>query len=187
MIQQIFAALSLLLPSTTPPFVVVQPSAIPQVICFGKGYIDSGTAVRVGPSGLMLSVNHVTSSGVCFINGKPIKLLYKSPNADFTEMQGEPGPYIPIDCGGYVKGHKYLALGHARAFSDITPVELTATGETQGGESELSGMWVVVPGMSGGPVLDMDTGMVVGLVAMENFEEGLSWSVPLSQTPVCKA
>ena len=187
MIQHFLAVASLLLPNTTPPFVVVRPEAIPQVVCLGKGFIDSGTAVRVGADGLTLSVNHVTSSGTCFINGKQINLTYKSPTSDFSMIKGEAGPYIPIDCGGYVAGHKYLALGHARAWSAVTPVELTATGKTDHGQYELSGMWVVVPGMSGGPILDMDTGLVVGVVNMEDFEDGLSWSVALKDTPVCKS
>jgi hypothetical protein len=44
----------------------------------------------------------------------------------------------------------------------------------------------VIPGMSGGPIVDAETGRVVGTVNKENFEAGLSWSVQLKDTPICK-
>jgi hypothetical protein len=40
--------------------------------------------------------------------------------------------------------------------------------------------------MSGGAVLDADTGAVVGTVNAANWEDGTSFSIPLSDTPVCK-
>lgn len=167
--------------------IVIPPQTILEVVCFGKGGAWAGTAFRVG-KGLLLSVNHVTSNGSCFIAGKPLSVKYKSPTSDFSMVNGDDGPFLPIDCGGFVKGRKYVALGHARGLDLITQVELTATGETDGtnGQAVLSGVFSVVPGQSGGPVIDEETGKVVGTVNMENYEDGLSWSVPLSGTPVCQ-
>ena len=184
------ALASLLIPTTiapadVSPMVVISPQAIVQVICFDKGEIYSGTAFRIG-SNLMLSVNHVTSSGQCFIAGKPISLAYKSPTSDFSELLSDDGPSLTVDCGGYVKGRKYLALGFARGQADVE-VELTATGENDKGVAILSGLISVIPGQSGGPVIDAETGKVVGVVNAENYEDGLSWSVPLSSTPICRA
>jgi hypothetical protein len=168
--------------------VVIQPGSIVQVLCFTKDSIYSGTAFRVGPDGLGLSVNHVTSvGGSCWVAGKPLNLAYKSPKLDFSEIEMDDGPYLQIDCGGFVKGRNYLAIGFARGVSPATTVELTGTGATDpsNGQSILTGMVPVIPGQSGGPVIDEETGRVVGTVNAENFEEGLSWSVPLSSTPVC--
>ena len=188
MIRALVLAAALLIPSPVAPaslpLVVVQPSSIQQVICFGKGYISAGTAFRVGPQ-LELSVNHVTSEPNCYIDGKPINLAYKSPDRDFSELVADDGPYLTIDCGGFVKGKRYLAIGYARGLPNLYTVELTGTGQTDSGESVLTGMVPVIPGMSGGPVIDEETGRVVGTTNMENFEEGLSWSVPLSSTPLC--
>ena len=186
-----FAAASLLIPSPVAPanmtpMVVVSPDAIVQVMCFGKDWISAGTAFRVGPTGLAFSVNHVTTStGQCFVAGKPLNIAYKSPDRDFSEILVEAGPYLQVDCGGFVKGRKYVAFGYARGLSDVVSVELTALGKTNQNESLLYGMIPVIPGMSGGPILDAETGKVVGTVNMEDFEDGLSWSVPLSDTPVC--
>ena len=187
-----FAAASLLIPSPVAPatlqtLVVVPPEAIVQVICIGKNYVSAGTAFRVGPSGLALSVNHVTSGDAqCFIQGKRINLAYKSPDRDFSEVLMDEGPYLQIDCGGFVKGRKYIAAGYARGEKNLVTVELTALGVTNDGESLLYGMVPVIPGMSGGPIFDAETGKVVGTVNRENFEEGLSWSEELKQQPICK-
>jgi hypothetical protein len=101
-------------------------------------------------------------------------------------IDGDAGKYLKIDCGGFVKGRQYVAVGYARGLSSLTAIELEATGETFDGYSVLVGMLTVIPGMSGGAVLDEETGKVVGTVNVYNFEQGWSGSVPLSETPVCK-
>lgn len=186
------ALASLLVPSpvvraNVSPMVVIQPDSIVEVICFSPKYVSAGTAFRVGPR-FFLSVNHVTSSGACYIAGKPINLAYKSAATDFSELTGDDGPYLPIDCSGFVKGKKYLAVGFARGISPATVIEITGTGEhdSDNGEALLYGMVPVIPGMSGGAVISEDTGRVVGVVNAENFEAGLSWSLELKNTPVCK-
>jgi hypothetical protein len=166
--------------------VVISPDAIPEVICPGSDYTSAGSAFRVDPDGLLLSVNHVTSEHNCAIDGKPINIAYASPTEDFSELLGDEGPYLQIDCGGFVEGRKYIAFGHARGEPQITTVELIGTGAIDDGEAILVGMIPVIPGMSGGPIVDAETGRVVGTVNKENFEAGLSWSVQLKDTPICK-
>ena len=189
-VRGLVLASALLIPSpvapATLPLMVIQPQSILQVICYGKGEVWAGTAFRIGPGGLGASVNHVTSSGgTCLIDGKPMNLAYKSSTYDFSEVLLDDGPYIPIDCGGYIKGHKYLAAGYARGEPNIYTIELTATGETDHNESTLIGMLTVIPGMSGGVLIDEETGRAVGTINMDDFQDGVSWSVPLSVTPLC--
>jgi hypothetical protein len=165
---------------------IVDPAAIVQVWCFAKDAIYAGSAFRVG-NGLLLSVNHVTSSGQCLIDGKAIDIKYKAPKADFSMLKGSEGPFLKVDCGGFVKGRKYLAIGYGRGRNEISVIELAGTGQyDDNGEAVLSGLLAVIPGMSGGPIISEDTGEVVGTVNAENFEEGLSWSVEIKQTPVCR-
>jgi hypothetical protein len=188
----LIALASVLLPvpvaPAIPQMVVIEPSAIVQVICVSSDGMTAGTAYRIGPD-LMLTASHVTSgNGDCFIGRDPVRVAWKSPDADFTELHGGPGPYLSVDCGGFVKGKKYLSVGFARGQSPVTSVELTATGEydDDNGQAILVGMVPIIPGMSGGPLVDEETGKVVGVNNMENFEQGLSWSVELKGTPVCK-
>lgn len=187
--KALLAAAALLIPAPVAPAnlptVVISPKAIVQVICFGKGYISSGTAFRIG-NGTLLSVNHVTSEPNCYIAGEPVSVWYASPKADFSILHGGDGPFLRVNCAGFVKGRKYLALGYARGLPEITQVELVALGKTDSGEALLTGMVPVIPGMSGGAIIDAETGEVVGTVNAENFEEGLSWSVELKGTPVCR-
>jgi hypothetical protein len=167
--------------------VVISPDAIPEVICPGSDYTSAGSAFRVGPDGLLLSVNHVTSDHNCAIDGKPINIAYASRTEDFSELLGDEGPYLQIDCGGFVKDRRYIAFGHARGLPEVASVDLVATGlHAPNGQALLSGILAVIPGQSGGPIVSADTGKVVGVVNAENYEEGLSWSLELKDTPVCR-
>jgi hypothetical protein len=67
----------------------------------------------------------------------------------------------------------------------LTTVELEGTGETTNGYAILKGISVVIPGMSGGSIIDAETGKVVGTINAFDMVNGLSYSVPLSNTPIC--
>jgi len=183
-------ATALLVPSTVAPAnvnqVVIPETAIVQVICPVTGGWSAGTAFRVGPTGITLSVNHVTKIGTCEIDGKPIGHVWASPTSDFSMIDGTPGPSLKIDCGGFVKGKTYLAIGYARGAPFLTTVALQATGQKANGFAVLVGIFTMIPGQSGGPLIDAETGKVVGTNNVYNMEQGWSGSVPLSDTPVCK-
>jgi hypothetical protein len=184
------AALAVLIPAPVAPANVAQitvpPSAIVQVVCPAAGGWSAGTAFRIGPTGIELSVNHVTRPGTCEIDGKRIKLSYSSPNSDFSMIAGDPGPSLTVDCGGFVKGRQYLAIGYARGAPFLTTVVIQATGETANGFAILEGIFTVIPGQSGGPVIDAETGKVVGTINVFDAVRGLSGSVELKGTPICK-
>lgn len=186
MLRALVAAAALLVPSaTTPATVDISPAAIVQVICPTATGYSAGTAFRIG-HGLMLSVNHVTHYSRCTIDDAPVKVSYVAPDADFSMLGGGEGSFLKIDCGGFVRGRKYLAIGYARGLPVETVVPLIGTGKSSGGLAVLIGIFTVVPGMSGGPIVDAETGAVVGTVNTYDFERGLSGSVELKGTPVCK-
>lgn len=186
MLKALVAAAALLIPSATAPATpIIPPAAIVQVVCPVPGGYVSGTAFRVG-GGLMISVNHVTHYGSCTINDTAVKVSYAAPDSDFSMLRGDSGPFLKVDCAGFVKGRKYLAIGYARGLPVETVVPLLGTGESRGGLAVLVGIFTVVPGQSGGPIIDAETGAVVGTVNTYDFEHGLSGSVELKSTPVCK-
>jgi hypothetical protein len=153
---------------------------IVQVNCL----VGSGTAFRVGRNTLV-SANHVTSLAACFIGDERVNVVNVSGDFSEVESANSAARWLQVDCGGYVAGKKYRAIGFARGLPTLTEVDLTATGETVGELSILSGVFTVVPGQSGGPILDADTGKVVGLVNRYNMESGLSASIALRDTPLC--
>jgi hypothetical protein len=143
----------------------------------------SGSAFRVGPQTLV-SVNHVSSLAGCFAEGRPLNVAYHS--GDFSILTGPVADkWLRIDCGGYIAGKEYHALGYARGLGTQTEVDLTATGKTGNGFAILSGVFTVVPGQSGGPIVN-DKGAVVGTVNVYDMQSGLSGSIPLSETPLCR-
>lgn len=164
---------------------------IAEVVCIDrKGDIYSGTAFRIGP-GEMITVNHVVDTGDCFIGANALAgNVWNSPKADFASVSLdatiESGPSIPVDCNGFVKGHRYAAIGFAGGLSTPTVVELVATGDhDKDGQAALVGVWTAEPGMSGGPIIDEDTGKVVGTNDAASFEDETTYSVELKGTPIC--
>ena len=145
-----------------------------------------GSAFWVGPHTL-ISVAHVTSLGGCFINGKPIHVI--ETKGDFAVLQSDDATdeWLRIDCSGFVSGHTYTAIGYARGLPVQTTVDVVATGETFNGFSRLWGVFTVIPGQSGGPVIDTSTGKAVGTVNVYDPQRGDSGSVALKDTPQCGA
>lgn len=181
----LLAAFSLVSASPAIPQ-TIEPTAIPKLVCPTVGGYATGSAFRIGPH-LLLSVKHVTNFGTCTIDGRLAKVIYTSPASDFSVISDErSGPSLKVDCGGFVEGRKYLAIGHARGLDKLTIVELVATGKSFGGFYALRGIFTVVPGQSGGAVIDAETGRVVGTINVYDMQRGLSGSIELKGTSVCK-
>lgn len=161
----------------------ISPSAHPaiqRVDCLtGKG-----TAFYISEH-IMVSVEHVTSGAACFVGNKPFKVLSTQDDFSVIRPEAQSKKWLRIDCGGFVPGRKYLAIGHARGLPTLTEVELTATADTIQGLTILEGVFTVVPGQSGGPVVDAATGRVVGTINRYNAPTGQSGSVELKGTSVC--
>lgn len=175
-----FAALASIGASQPALTSTVPASAIVKVQCL----VGSGTAFRIGPQET-LSVNHVTSLAGCFIEGKRINVSYHGGDFSILTESEASDKWLEIDCNGFVKGRKYLAKGYARGLDRITTVELEGTDTMMGPFSVLRGMFTVIPGQSGGPLIDKETGKVVGTINIYNFQAGLSGSIALRDTPIC--
>lgn len=156
-------------------------AAVPLVDCA----TTAGTAFRISPH-LLLSVNHVVSGARCQIAGQPIHVEYNSRKADLAELSDErDGRWLKVDCGGFVAGHEYLAIGHARGMDELSSVKLTGTGMYDHGMARLMGVFTAQPGQSGGPIVDAETGDVVGTVNAANWEYGATFSVELKGSWIC--
>lgn len=174
------AAASLIAANQTDIIPADRPEVV-QVMCERT----RGTAFYIGPTTL-LSVAHVTSNKGCTIKGKPVKVLGQK--GDFSMLQGEPSDrWLTVDCGGFQKGRKYIGTGYARGLYTLTTVDLLAMGEDLWGLYRLWAVFTVVPGMSGGPIADSETGKVAGTINTYNAVRGDSGSVELKRTSVCNA
>lgn len=179
------------LPGAAGPVVYPIPddARIVQVFCrTSPTNYATGTAFRVGPD-MLLSVDHVTSNSNCAIAGEPIKVLWTSEKADFSVLSSAKpdAGYLLIDCNGFKAERRYLAIGYARSRPFLTAVELTGTAKHESWKNLaiLKGVSTVIPGQSGGPVLDAETGKAVGTVNTYDSPSGLSGSRELKDTEVC--
>jgi hypothetical protein len=144
----------------------------------------AGTAFRVGPR-LYVSVAHVTGMSACKVDGEPLTITYRHGDFSAFTVPDASKEWLKIDCGGFVAGRHYIALGYARGLDTEASVDLTGTPFSQNDEAILLGVFTVQPGQSGGPIVDAGSGEVVGTVNAADWEQGVSFSVPLKGTKLC--
>lgn len=182
MIVKCLAGLALLAAPASVAPAIPDGNAIPMVSCNGS----RGSAVRIGPH-LLVTAGHVIVNEGCKINGEPVQVVYKSTN-DFAIIRTEQtGPFLKADCGGFIKDKAYSAVGHARGLPWLTTVSLIGTGLWNAGFAGLWGVFTVIPGQSGGAVIDDETGKVVGVINWYDMQKGISGSVELKGTPLCRS
>lgn len=161
----------------------IAPDAMVEVVQV-RCLASAGSAFYVGPR-VLLSVAHVTSASGCFIDGEPVKVIGKQ--GDFTILLA-PRPvdkWLRVDCEGFKRGRVYTAWGFARGLPSLTSVDMVATGRFISGFARLWGIFNVIPGQSGGPIVDPQTGRAVGTVNVYNAQRGDSGSVELKGTVLC--
>jgi hypothetical protein len=161
----------------------IDPSIHPEIVRVDCE--DSrGSAVKIGPNTL-LSVAHVTSGEGCMIGGKPFKII--ATKGDFSVLLSEitSDRWLQHDCGGFVGGRTYTAIGFARGLNSQTTIDAVAMGERIWGFERLWGVFTVIPGMSGGGFIDQSTGRLVGMVNVYEARRGDSGSVALKDTSIC--
>lgn len=165
---------------------------VKQVVCFfGNGMMGRGTAWRVS-RGRFASVSHVTGrGGECSIDGRPITVEYDDPWGDFSiiHVEDKVDGGILVNCSGFYHGYHYFSVGYARGNPWSVVITLRANkllnlSFNRPGWQVFSGIETVIPGMSGGPILNSN-GEAVGSVNAYH-KAGYSWSRPLSETPLCQ-
>lgn len=155
-------------------------STIHQVTCAeGKG-----TAFEAG--GHMISVDHVTSLHGCFIDGKPVVATPEG-NLDFSTID-LPANGMKVNCGGFKNNGIYWAIGYSWGRSVQQVIMLVGTGqkEESTGNAILIGYPTVIPGMSGGPIIN-SKGEAVGTINRYSPFFPLSMSRALKDTSLCKS
>jgi hypothetical protein len=162
----------------------VEPWRHPEVVQIMCDKV-AGTAFRVSPQ-VYLSVAHVTHNSGCEINGQPFKEVHQE--GDFAVLSSDTPDqrWLKVDCEGFRRDHRYVAIGYAQGLPTLTEVDLDALGQRDSQLSLLRAVFTVIPGMSGGPIVDGETGEVVGTVNTYNSEDGVSGSVELKRTSVCR-
>jgi hypothetical protein len=150
----------------------------------------SGTVWRISGD-RYVTASHVSEVSNCSLGGRPIRVIQSDVALDYAVLsssRGE-GREYEIDCGGFVAGEVYRAIGWARG-TDLLALPVAATGETWAGQlGNTTGTYSfhllrggAIPGMSGGPVLNR-AGKVVGMVNAGSPSTLLSR--PMSETPMC--
>ena len=147
----------------------------------------AGTAFRISKTHFF-TASHVSSNSGCRIGGKAITVTQNAGDLDVAEIS-VPMPSdqaFKVNCGGFIPGHWYFAVGNARGEKRQTMVTVYATYAMwpRNGERVLIGPETFIPGMSGGPVLD-EQGEVVGVVNMLVNGTPISLSRELKETVLC--
>lgn len=179
------AAPLMLSQSNVPPATYTNIPQIKMVECMD----GSGTAWRNGV-GSYVTAGHVAVMQGCEIDGEPINITYISEDLDIAVMRTKVfGVPLEIDCGGLPDGLPVAGIGYAeglpmqRVIFAIPSDKLTEISHWKHFRT-LYGDERFIPGMSGGIVINRE-GKVVGLVNGYNSGGPISYSLPLSETPLC--
>jgi hypothetical protein len=132
-----------------------------------------------------VSVAHVTNGLACSIDGTPIGATPEK-GRDFSRVDYDRRVTpLKINCDGMKVGTYVWAIGYAGGYSWLTMTRHLVTYKvTDEGLRMLLGSPTVIPGMSGGPIIN-EAGEVVGTVNAYNKLYPVSFSVELKDTDLC--
>lgn len=154
----------------------------------------AGSAFIIGKNRVVTADHVIHAAQSCTIDHKKVTLVSHSPALDIAVLGvdlGEHPPILEISCDGFTLGETYFSLGFSKA-QDFAMTKVLAQGsfDSMTGDSgeiehlsEIRGL--MFPGMSGGPIIDMD-GRVVGLNNASD-SDGHALSRSLSETSLCAA
>lgn len=147
-----------------------------------------GTAFRIGQTTYMTAAHVVsTNNGACKINGNPVTIIEFDGALDYAIIEAGPPvrEHLRLSCEGYNKSEWYWSNGYAFGLAFQTSVALYSSAfDSDTGMRLFIGKHTVIPGMSGGPVMNAK-GEVVGIVNMYNPLFGISFSRALKDTSIC--
>jgi S1-C subfamily serine protease len=155
---------------------------------------------------ILVTAKHVADLTNCVdVSTKTSLTTYKTgPDQDIAVMTGKlpDMPYFKYDCSRYQKGQMYSAYGISDFFQRdyiFRSVSMKGTGEYTDVKfrdgsvmTNMPRLWgFAVPGMSGGPIVNINTGNVVGIVnaGMRNLfgiPTGEVFSYELASSFLCK-
>lgn len=194
MFESLFAGLLSLALNTsqqiqTQPATFVQSAYIEKIDC-EEG---SGTGFKLA-DGRWVTARHVSKLTNCLVDGLPILVTYSDDWGDISTFvvpgDKRKGGY-QVDCDGFLDRHWYSAQGHAEGLPVITAVNIMYAELAQwAGKDRGWSVLVynrVIPGQSGGPILDSLSGKVVGVVNAFGIFFPISFSRELKRTVVCGA
>lgn len=197
-------------PAMTPDFVPYFPekmfnlSTVRLIGCTGT----AGTGFLIGQD-ILVTAAHVAEAKNCsdVATGKPLTTYHVDEENDFALMTGDL-PFMPfarVSCEGYKKGHTYMSYGISSHFAPIQLFRASAQVATgiytdkdfivrgSDGAKAVPGMMFllgnIVPGESGGPIVDDNAGVVgINNVSFGNFlgqPAGKTYSFELKNTILC--
>jgi hypothetical protein len=152
----------------------------------------SGTGFKLS-DGRWVTANHVARMTNCQIDGLPIAVIASDEAMDYAIFlvpgDDRRGGYA-VDCAGYVDHRWYHAQGHALGLPVIRSLPimyLPALDDIfadRGWKTLIYNR--VIPGQSGGPIIDSVSGEVVGIVNAYSPIFLMSFSIELKETPICQ-
>lgn len=163
-------------------------NTVPKITC-GKWM---GTGVYVA-NYLVATARHVVSGkSKCTVNGMKATVLPGKGRIDFAlvVVAFKPDFRALLDCTGVHEGQQLLATGYAED-AELPVVQRLTGSETRTSEKGFSGEIIVrgsiTQGMSGGPVVDINTGALVAIINA-NSEDGVTQTLvtPISDTSLCE-
>jgi hypothetical protein len=159
-------------------------------------FVGTGEVVN---GNTFLTASHVVTddNGInrtCFVNGSPAKIVYNNRALDYAIIVGDTEDLkrIPINCFGFNSNQPYLMIGYPKG-DDFSVQAVIATDmfvNTYDKEDHkplthtraLVGK-PAIPGMSGGPVFDLNGELVGTILAVRG--DGVSLSRELKDTVLC--
>ena len=159
-----------------------------------------GTAVYIDSRGIFMTAHHVSEYEQCTdaISGKPLNTYYSDEENDFAllsmDTKGD-NRFVQTSCAGFVTGKTYYSVGFAKGY-DLSIHKVVATNKYSGKDFVVDGIarpnahlrkleGVLIQGMSGGAMIDLETGIVVGInnVTLPWTE---AYSKELKDTVLCR-
>jgi S1-C subfamily serine protease len=185
-------------PATLPKHNDINFELVRQIVC-GDPEADrfgTGTAVIIADDIAMTAAHVVGVKCWDLRTRKEIQVYYVDYERDFALIRFPTvpnQPVMPYDCSGFTPGSGYSAIGFARgerlvlnrliATAEVSPPGTFIAGKPSSGLRLLRGE--VIPGMSGGPVLN-ELGVIVGMNSATD-NRGIGLVRDLKDTVLCDA
>lgn len=163
----------------------------------------SGTGFQI-KNGLIVTAAHVVANPAaplqkCYAFNQPVTVVFKDTSLDYAILAPEYGAALTggldIDCSGFKHGQRVTSIGWPGwVFTKKDHIATRLLDEPWSsptswkGQKILLGKDVVIPGMSGGPVIDRKTGYAVGITTGRylSYTGRYSISRELKDTFLCK-